>query len=315
MHPCRSSSVLLSVDDDRRTTHFRASGFTLLELVVVIAILAMLAALLLPAVQQTRAASRRMQCASNLRQIGLAMHAYHSDHGNFPMGVWMPPHTTLLPYVDQVPLYNLIATDFPQNAVQAQWYPVPPYVCPSDPRTNGPLARSNYAINEGSGTQQYGFNGFWNSSGALRARDASDGLSNTAAFAEILSAEGIDNPGRQTWLTPELRGPDQLDLFADACQSVSTEPTNIAPYLLFNGPEWLWHDLRYNHVVTPNTRNCMNGDAYPPFEHAAKTSMSEHPGGVHVLLGDGAVRFIDDSIDRNAWRALASRNGDEALEF
>src|SRR5947209_2445068 len=98
----------------------RAGGFTLIELLVVIAIIAVLIALLLPAVQAAREAARRAQCVNNLKQIGLAIHNYHSANGCFPVGganttnfnkatsAWgsWSAHALMLPYMEQTQIYN-----------------------------------------------------------------------------------------------------------------------------------------------------------------------------------------------------------------
>ncbi|MBC7817354.1 MAG: DUF1559 domain-containing protein, partial [Planctomycetaceae bacterium] len=121
------------------------SGFTLIELLVVIAIIAVLIALLLPAVQQAREGARRTQCKNNMKQIGLAMHNYHDTHGRFAQMVWYDPWqpdpriaggvndwtngskgswmVRILPFIDQGPLYNAI--DFDKDGPSCPW-PLPP---------------------------------------------------------------------------------------------------------------------------------------------------------------------------------------------
>ena len=141
----------------------RRSGFTLIELLVVIAIVAVLIALLLPAVQAARGSTCR-QCVNNLKQVGIALHNYHDVNGTFPLDrTLLPPysdlnsysvHSELLPFVEQTPLFNSLNyaipyTDPTNTTVVAT--SVQSFLCPSDTTQNVPVgwAGTNYAVSEG----------------------------------------------------------------------------------------------------------------------------------------------------------------------
>jgi prepilin-type N-terminal cleavage/methylation domain-containing protein/prepilin-type processing-associated H-X9-DG protein len=154
-------------------------GFTLIELLVVIAIIAVLIALLLPAVQSAREAARRAQCTNNLKQIGLAIHNYHSATNALPWGdgpwwIEWSAHTLLLPYIEQGAIYNAInfvdtqtigqtpmPNDHPANTT-AEYTVIAGFLCPSDQdRLTSPDGHNNYMANSGSAPNcDYGGNAF-----------------------------------------------------------------------------------------------------------------------------------------------------------
>ncbi len=135
---------------------FGHPGFTVVELLVTLAVIGLLIALLLPAVQQSRETARRMQCVNNLKQIGVACHAHQSTHGSFPLTAVehvgsnghvrsaISPHAHLLPFLDQTPLHQSIefrhwAEDFPESLPRA-WLLSPLSVPPVEPCDSVPLS-------------------------------------------------------------------------------------------------------------------------------------------------------------------------------
>src|SRR5262245_51895332 len=123
-------------------THLqRRNGFTLIELLVVIGIIAVLIALLLPAVQKIRETASRMSCENNLKQIGLACYDFESANQPFPGGDGQDPTlqyvswmTLILPYIEQNNLYNALNSYY-DIYHQPLAVPIKLYYCPSEPRS------------------------------------------------------------------------------------------------------------------------------------------------------------------------------------
>ena len=303
----------------------RKSGFTLIELLVVIAIIAILIGLLLPAVQKVRAAAARMKCSNNQKQIGLAMHNYHSALGQLPPGgdvLGFSAHAYLLPNLEQENLFRTINfTVAPTNAANAVplGTTVPGFLCPADP-TQAPAGQggNNYVWTYSSDilfSSNTGTGPFVFAKPTLtiyRLTDITDGTSNTAAFCERQKGD-FNNA------TISLK----IDLFNAAGAGSPTTPdqansmcngfTPTDPSTQFRsdyGSQWLQalHYTMYQHVGPPNAKGC----AFPP-SSASMSANSAHTNGVNLLLCDGSVRFVNDNISITTWRALGTRAGGDIL--
>jgi Tfp pilus assembly protein PilE len=169
----------------------RRPGFTLFQLLLVLAVLAILLGLLLPAVAKVREAAARAQSQNNMKQVGIACHNYLSVYNVFPPGVddqHFSAAARLLPYIEQDNLYKAI--DFKKPAedkanADARAAVLKTYLSPLDPVPGGPGA-SNYLFNAGSKFALKGNDGLFYLDSKVRLADITDGTSNTLMTGETL---------------------------------------------------------------------------------------------------------------------------------
>lgn len=323
----------------------RARGFSLVELLVVIAIIGILIGLLLPTLQAARESSRRMACASNLRQIGLATQNYQGTMGRFPPGSISHAYAddannpwtfyrwsalvSISPYIENsvafnamdlsVPLYGSSFQIMPANAgIVKQMVPI--FLCPSDQRqrVNANFGPTNYAACAGSGAgggTPNDTDGIFYINSQTTQGNIVDGTSSTALFSEsTLGVPGTTSHDVQKEYKTILFAPLSDALCSGANVWNLSDPRGFA---------WVNGEYRcalYNHYYTPNstTPDCIGEPAggsvqtrYTPYGWRAARSM--HPGGVNVVMADGAVRFTTNEIDPVTWKAMSTIRGGEPI--
>jgi prepilin-type N-terminal cleavage/methylation domain-containing protein/prepilin-type processing-associated H-X9-DG protein len=286
-------------------------AFTLVELLAVLGVVTVLVSLAIPAVQKVRAAADKLACASQLRQIGLAIHVYHNDYGIIPAGInsqrrgqhWlrMTWLARLLPYLEMTPLWQQTVTAYGQNP---RPFANPPHVgfgtavkhfaCPADERVHRPQGtHRNYTVGLTSyvgvlGTNYLRRDGSLILDGQLRLTDLRDGTSHT-----LLAGERPPSPDH--WYGWWYAGFGQLGTGSlDMLLGVREE--NARQGIAGNCPPGPYH-------FRPGRIDALC---------AVFQFWSLHPSGGNFLFGDGGVRFLTYDADR-ILPALATRAGGEAV--
>ena len=333
------------------TRKWQSHGFTLVELLVVVAIVGVLVALLLPAVQSAREAARRGSCLNNLRQLGIAMQNYDSAWNGFPAGAAARPApnspgtpwtfyrwsalAAITPYMENSDAYHSLNFDYPLYTASLSVSPqnreavklvIGEFLCPSDieRQVTPDFGPTNYAVCTGTGLgpgnsndhgSPFDTDGLFAINSHTRAADIGDGLSKTA----LMSESTLGQP-RQSEHDPqvEYKFITTAPLTPERCQqSNSWNVTHPRGFAWVNGE---FRCALYNHYQTPNSEepDCMGvlfgGSLQRIFTpYGWRAARSWHPGGANLLLADGAVRFTENSIDATVWQAFSTIAGEEAV--
>lgn len=285
----------------------RRDGFTLVELLVVVAIVGILIALLLPAVQAAREAARRMTCTSHLRQIALAMHLYNDSTGRLPpaqQGGLHSAFVSILPYLEQGAvreLYNIKkAYNHPDNRRVINQV-IPLYLCPSmnlprqvpdpDPAMGEHGAPGSYAVSTGS---QFSFDATTHNGAIVHP------YSGWTSMPVIVQLDGTS----QTFLLGEMNYGFDNYKWGGASPRKDEIRWGVnrwaAGYWAVN---WGSTYGQFNARRLTNEIACEELQVF----------RSDHPGGANFAFVDGSVRFVGEHVDDKTLDGLATRNGKEAV--
>lgn len=322
----------------------RSAAFTLVELLVVIAIIGILIALLLPAVQAAREAARRSQCKNNLRQVGLAMHNYHSARKALPPGsgylqVTFQPNwvTHILPFMEERTIWdqfdkNAFMDDPARNLPLAAKVVIPSLVCPTDPLAATPILGTSASgvpvRRQGGGSHNPSIaQGLWYVGSMGPTFPGSCPYATTASVIQhtclgcswgtLIPPTGL--PSTNCSPLP-LNAKNSIDVcFGVLCRRHIPTPFRKVTDGLSN--TFMVGETLPGHCVW-NCAFCDNfpvGSTHIPINTMEKRTdavdewntsgfKSMHPGGAQMMMCDGSVRFVNETINYIAWNMIGSHN-------
>jgi prepilin-type N-terminal cleavage/methylation domain-containing protein/prepilin-type processing-associated H-X9-DG protein len=307
--------------------HRSRPAFTLIELLVVIAIIAVLIALLIPAVQKVREAANRMSCSHNLKEIGLALHNYHDTHRIFPPGGVYGPFPEagvtagdhgfipfLLPYIEQQALAAKYRKDvgyndpLNQDVVTTQ---LKILQCPSaEPNRWVTEVEAQTAWFGGRKGACSDYNGIWGMDPTLAQPPYSliDPVSN---YEGVLTGSRLTG-NRMVRIADIKDGTSTTILVAeDAGRPKLWQAGRLVAGVYSNGAAWATAGLLMGQGATPD------GAVQPGLCAINCTNLREvysfHPGGANTVFADGSVHFLRASIDIRIFARLVTRAGDEVV--
>ncbi|CAN5453096.1 DUF1559 domain-containing protein [soil metagenome] len=310
------------------SSHVRRA-FTLIELLVVIAIIAILIGLLLPAVQKVREASARIKCANNLKQMGIALHAYHDVMGALPSGhlekgnqYYKNWAISILPQLEQ----NNLATRYDDTKTNIDPANLPVlqtslavFSCPTDPRTGKQYIPETIAPAAAAGTVPFAASSYKAMSGLGNASTATTFIGYdtevTAAYAANPNGRGAFHGDGDSGLKPE-----RLIAIKDGLSNTFFIGERHTKTHFTRGPFWA---ASFN-LYTGGAAYPGSATLLPDYDACVATGIGDNfckygwgalhaRNGINFLMGDGSVRIVPGNISMSVFMALSTIAGAETI--